>query len=506
MSRQGVGFCARVAADQVSHSNTIPTPCRMHTTSDNCPFESSMDPRATPIEQNPSRVQDAQTTRSSEYGLQTVSGTRAQWHVVSPEFASALAQEGDRLFEDDAPSGVRLVKTGAGRRVYAGEWGDERVVVKTYESHRWADRIRARIQGSHAEREWHLLRECQSRGIPVPAALAHGRSTKGRPRSALIMREIPDAVPLVEAWSRAMSPNSSASHRTAINLVDRVAYLLARAHQQGFAHPDGHPRNILIDFGKEGETPDAHYVDVYGGSLHSRGPISRPARVTALAQLDQFFFDKAPQSIRFRFLRRYRFHAGSRVGDQVDPTQRGLPHMKKAQRIQLLREAQKGIDGAWLRDVEYARKQIAARLARHRDRRLQKDGKYFATIRMAGGWKGQVVLQLGRRHRFPEPDVHDRSLTEWQALLAPIVHDKRDQQGDAAKGEADCIACKRIRAVGAVERMRWSLGRSPHQTAFNQAHRARHRDRAAPMVLGYLDRWSGGLIRESILILPPPGT
>jgi len=462
-----------------------------------------MTSRNKPIKLNPTDEQDDRNSTSPDAVTQPVTCAHTTWQAATSHIASALDEEGDRLLRKDAPPGLWLVKSGADRRVYAGEWGGERVVVKVFNAQGFKNRLRMRFFGTHAEREWYLLRECRVRGIPVPEPLAVGVNTKDGAQSALVMQELPNAVPLTEACAQTLLQRPSEAHRTATRLIDRVACLLATAHRRGFVHPDGHPRNILIAGDNRDHAGEAYFVDVYGGKLRSHEPVPRPDRVEALAQLDKYFLDKAPRTRRFRFLRRYQAHAGLDAFRDLESGVRGvtLTAAHRA-RIQLQRQARKGVDGAWLRDVAYARKRLAARLARHRDRRLRKDGKYFAAIRLEAGWRGQVALQIGPRHRFPVPGVQDRSLAEWKAVLTPIIQEAQNGVDDVFTCDAERIHCERTVASGTWERLAWSLGRSPHRAAFLRAHRARHRDRAAPLVLGYLDRWSGGLIRESILVLP----
>jgi hypothetical protein len=153
-----------------------------------------------------------------------------------------------------------------------------------------------------------------------------------------------------------------------------------------------------------------------------------------------------------------------------------------------------------LASIARARATHAAALARQRDRRILRNGKYFTTITLGDGWKGTFVLQLERRHAFPEPAVPDRSEHDWRNLLQAVFMSDGWQRNDdtlAVHG----VYVERARPIGIRARMFWSLIRSPQRKEFIRSHRRRHRDIANELILACLEhRSAAGLIDESILV------
>jgi hypothetical protein len=141
-------------------------------------------------------------------------------------------------------------------------------------------------------------------------------------------------------------------------------------------------------------------------------------------------------------------------------------------------------------------------LARGRDRRIRRLGKYFATMSLGGGWRATCALALERRHVFPEPDQPDRTIAEWKAALGPILAavDTGTPLGPPAAGDGFRIEMER--PSGLLTRLRWTLGGSPHSRAFADCHRQRHRDHATGLVLGYAEHRKRGLIDATLLLLP----
>ena len=58
------------------------------------------------------------------------------------------------------------------------------------------------------------------------------------------------------------------------------------------------------------------------------------------------------------------------------------------------------------------------------------------------------------------------------------------------------------RSVSLAEQIRLTFGASPHQRAFEQCHRRRHRDDPADLILGYAEHRTAGLVDATVLIRP----
>ncbi|MHC4697434.1 MAG: lipopolysaccharide kinase InaA family protein [Planctomycetota bacterium] len=331
------------------------------------------------------------------------------------------------------------------------------------------DRIRRAFTGDPAPREWRKACEAAARGVPVIKPLAVGVHHRA-PRQCVYLSEGMDgAVSLGDAWGQKVT------HR---QLSDGVARLFAVAHERGFLHPDSHPGNILVR-----TAPDAPievvFVDVYSARLSS-GVISTRHAIRALAQLDHYFSLHAARTQRLRFLAAY-LAARREAG-------------REGAKLRSLRE--------WVAAIAASSARHADRLARQRDRRLRRSGKYFSTVRMGGGWVATVALKLERRHAYPEADVSDRSHEDWVRILSslPAVV----PEGDSGEGSLDGGRLRyEMKTVGSLlSRVKNTLAGSASRKSFERSHARRHRDLPAELILGYIEHRTAGLIDATTLIRP----
>lgn len=202
--------------------------------------------------------------------------------------------------------------------------------------------------------------------------------------------------------------------------------------------------------------------------------------IKALAQLDHYFRRHATRAQRLRFLRVYL--AARRELDLQGPARRST------------RE--------WATAIAANSARYGKRLARQRDRRLRRDGKYYSTLRLSGGWVATVVLELERRHAFPEKDVLDRSREDWVDILRTLP--TLVWEGDSAEGLLDgsrlCLTWSRLGHL--PSRAFCTLTRSPDRRVFERSHARRHRDLPGELILGYLEHRTAGLIDATALIRP----
>jgi hypothetical protein len=104
-------------------------------------------------------------------------------------------------------------------------------------------------------------------------------------------------------------------------------------------------------------------------------PLSDRAVVRNLAQLNQWFRKNSTMGDRIRFLRRYGYWRNEYELSCAYGRRLGLSF---AELVQALAEA-----AFW----------HAERLGAQRDRRIHRDGRYFARLRLGGGWRALVYLQ-----------------------------------------------------------------------------------------------------------------
>lgn len=377
-------------------------------------------------------------------------------------------------------SRATLLKTGNQRKVWRVQVSPEMVVcAKVFDDPagspgHWWKRI---LRVHPAMREWRALQFLQARSIPAvlpltlmeygPGARKKSASSDERmgPRVVLLTEGLNGAATLSQSWGAL--PNNSAMYACNVrSLTAAVAGLWATAHKQGYAHPDGHPANVLVGDLRSAESvsPCAYFID----PAHARwsplqsGPIHVQASLRSLAMLDQYFHRTATRTQRLRFWRNYWL------------------------RREIL------LDGRSERRLldRFAGCALVHRtaIARRRDRRLRGDRKYFGRLRLPDRWRATVVLQIERRHVFPEVEIPDRNLSDWAAMFKNIL---RFQDGSA-------LALDGVRLVRRPKGVRGAWAES----LFRQAHCLRHRDIPAPLILGFLQRRSLFGLQGEYLILP----
>ena len=152
--------------------------------------------------------------------------------------------------------------------------------------------------------------------------------------------------------------------------------------------------------------------------------------------------------------------------------------------------------------IHQAVQRQAIKLAWQRDRRIRRTGKYFATFRPKSGWRATVVLELERRHLFPEPHVRDRTESDWRKTLEPLLHNL----ANAGTDEEDLVSSELCffvtRPAGSTQSLKWSNAGSLHRKSFMRCHQLRHRDLRAELILGIAEHRTAGLVDLAVLIYP----
>ncbi len=413
-------------------------------------------------------------TSQSETGGRSVS-----WRVQShwgDRIAGPMAPHWLSLSESDTAS---RVKRGQGREVWRVKLGDETVFAKVARPTRWHDRIKMILTGSTSHREWRAISNARASGVSVVDALALGDEVAGAKRSVLISHEFESAIDLKQYWLEIQNRQSvRASASEMRELVDGLAEFIATGHKKGFIHRDLHPANILVRR-SPGDGFEFRFVDLLGSRL-SQGEVGRSAAVRSISQLHQFFGRVSSKTTRLRFLRTYLSHRGQVVEGDVS----------------------RGLRRGWVVSISIHSERIAASLSRQRDRRLHRNGKYFAQYRCRDGWRGGVALVLERRHIFPELAIEDRSKQDWSTILGKILPKLTSRHKAEGSIVADGLRWEYRRATSMLERMRWTWYGSPAKQAYIENHRSRHRGQNVPLILGYFQHSQTGLIDLCISVHP----
>lgn len=410
-------------------------------------------------------------------------GARGCWVV--------LAEDRDALFEDGGPDWCALeadaraecVKIGHRRRVWRVRSEGRTVFAKVYELSGWLDGLKRCLLGSPADREWRAARWAIERGVCVVTPLAAGRCGRRSRRCVFLTEALAGSRTVPEVWEDASNRGNVVKRQ----LIDAVAQLLANAHRVGFLHRDGHAQNMLafpVEVPGAGSCMRVAYVDLLGARTYS-GQVPEQLAAGALAQLDQNAHRLATRTQRLRFLRCYLRHRSGVKGE--------------ADQARLVRR--------WVADVAEAARRHGDGLARQRDRRLRRSGRYFASISCGGGWRAVVCLRLERRHLYPEPDVADKTLAEWRTLLGEALPSLSSplagERGDTPFiHECDGLVMNVRSVTGLMLRVAHTLGRSSDRAVFERCHRLRHRDSEAELVLGYAEHRRGGLVDCTVSIRP----
>lgn len=395
------------------------------------------------------------------------------------------ADVADFLFGENAPRWQHLdqepcairVKTGFHRVIWQITLPQCPLFAKVFTGRGWLDRLKAQWGLSNGQREWRNARRAFAMSVPVARPLALGVSTSAPVTVIYACEAFVGGVTLPEAWCA--QSGMVDSRRLRNRLIDAIASLYAAAHRAGLNHLDGHPNNVLVRCdGADGFS--ARLIDLAWARVGGRA-LDMRASAASLAQLDHYFRRLATKPQRLRFLRAY--HAERLAHESASAvTDRRRP---------------------WLDAIEQARVRHAARLANRRDRRLFQTGKYFARITLGHGWSGVFALKLARRHVFDLGGVEDRTVSSWQELMTPWVAPGGGIS--VGGGRSACAAPVTIhseQAGGMFARLRWSVFGSPARRRFLDAHRRRHRDEPAPLILGYAEQRRFGLVAAALTVHP----
>ncbi|MEK6674302.1 MAG: lipopolysaccharide kinase InaA family protein [Planctomycetota bacterium] len=424
-----------------------------------------------PAEQIP-RTTGVPTERFERIRLQ-------EWRVDDPRREIVLGSGAPDWFSLSESANVQRIKEGESRTVWRVRTSQATIYAKVYVIDSWRARLKQRILGSPAVREWRSLSQAVESGVPVVSPVACG-AWFGQPRQvALLTEEFEGALRLPDICSRDVQSEQNDSQREAIcGIVDAVACLFAVAHERGFVHRDNHPNNILVRH-RQGAQYEARFVDVLGAS-HKNRPANRGESTRALAQLNHATRRLCTRTQRWRFLHSYTKHRTS-LGKS------GKPELKRL-----------------ARKVLHAAKKHADVLAKRRDRRLRGDGKYFASLCLQNGWSAKVVLQAERPDRFPTGGFENLSVEQWRAKLQNWLEAEWRTSGLEQEEFGNGFCLERAKPGSWLGKIAWTMRGSPHRIAFRACHRQRHRDIPADFILAYAEHRRFGLMDESLLILANP--
>lgn len=343
--------------------------------------------------------------------------TRAEWS------RTIHAANGPDWCNLDQCREATLIKANDGRQVWRVELGGELVFAKLYLPPRGWARLRRALIGSDSYRERLVAEYARQYGISTvqPLASADAPVSGSGPVSILITEGVPQALPLNEIWS-SLDPSERQTRRTKNLIIDRVARLIAHAHQNGFEHTDLHAGNILLDALPGGDY-QALFVDLH--NIRFGRPVSDRAVVRNLAEFHQWFRSRAPITDRLRFLDRY-------------------VHWRSAYESSGAFGREMGYEPAELRRaIEETGEAHAKALYAKRDRRAARTGRYFTRIRLGKGWRGHAFLKCKQPVAGSSASGMTFSPAQWREWLRnPKQWMQTDQSQYAIKKSASGMVCR----------------------------------------------------------------
>ncbi|MBU0637913.1 MAG: hypothetical protein KKB50_03540 [Planctomycetes bacterium] len=407
-----------------------------------------------------------------------------------------LARLPSAAWAHPADQGWERIKHNATREVWRAPIGDATFYLKYY-AHRRKDVFKRVFRSPSCEAEWRSVMYALRAGLPAaqPTAYTNGIRRQRRRFSLLVTAAVEPAYPLNDYWLALHSDEDPQRQRTDIDqLSDRLAEMIARAHQSGFEHLDMHAANILVQPISAGRYRTV-FVDLHSARLGV--PIRGGAVVRNLAQLNQWFRRHSNLSTRLRFLRAYcrwrnEYEAVFDHGRALNLSFRQL-----------------------VRALATAADRHARRLWAQRDRRTRRSGRYFASLRLPGGWRGMGYVRCKHRQEESRASALVLDREWWNRQLQDPLRWFRTADQDVCKDSHSAMVARGVLTHGdvnlpvIVKRPRprnWRRVVShllPPARALRgwwMGHALLHRNIPAARPLAVLERRLGPLVLDSLLI------
>jgi len=412
-------------------------------------------------------------------------------------FQRVLAQLPAAAWSDPQGRGGQPIKQSATRDVWRVALDGQSYYLKYYHDHGLRAALKRLLRGPACQAEWRAGLYALQHGIAAVRPLAYASALRrgGRGCSLLVTEAIEPAYSLHEFWQSVLCDDDPQRRRVeAAALTEPLAELIARAHQAGFEHLDMHAANLLV----QPLGPQQYrllFVDLQSARLGR--PVSDRAVVRNLAQLNQWFRRHSTLTERLRFLRVY-----LRWRSEFETT------FEHARPLGLTFEQ-------LVRALARAAERHARRLWSARDRRVRPRGRYFAALRLAGGWRGVAYM----RCKHPQAESAASRLVlepcRWQEMFADPLGWFRAAVGPARKdshsatvsrgvlptpsGELAVIV-KRPLARNWRRRLRHLLAPSRSRRGWKMGYALLNRDLPTARPLAYLERRLGPWVRDNLLI------
>lgn len=415
--------------------------------------------------------------------------------TATPEFATQLEYVTGRSWQAPDAAGWDCVKSNADRSVFRMQIANSGYFIKYYRERGTRMLLRRILRGGIAGREWACGRYAARYDLPAvrPVGFADDVTWAGERCSVLVLEEFERSRPLSRYWLQLLSDADVFAEQSA--LLERLAELIAHAHQAGFEHRDLHPSNILVQV-SGAAPPRVVLADLYNARCGR--PLGLRAVARNLAQLNQWFMTRSSLAQRLRFVRAYLrwrneyevIHAHTGAGLQIEYR-------------------------ALLDELDDATRRHSDALFRKRDRRTLKSSKYFGKLVLPGGWRAQV-FRCAKRMRGESPLAGGALSDEWwrsqlrdfstwgRGSTEPVAKDSHSAEVarvmlDQAEPRVEVVR-KRIRSRNWRRSLRNLLFRSRNRRGWLVGNALLHRDLPTARPLALLERRLGPLVLESVLL------
>ncbi len=391
--------------------------------------------------------------------------------------AALLSAHVEELARPQAPAWEQ-VKQNASRTVYRGRIGDEDVYLKHFHSRTIAHRLGRMLGYSDALAEMRYSQHLLARGVPAVQVLA---ATCDAGAEWLATRAVTSAEPGDE-WHERQLARGEQGARAIRTATLALADLIGRMHAAGVIHRDLHCGNVLVR--SDADPVELVLMDLHRASLRKR--LSRRARAANVAMLLHDRRHVTTRTDRLRFLRRYLQASGAT-----------------------------GALRGWELQIDDFARRHTRRLSRQRDRRARGTNRYFARLRLPGGWRGHVVRASKRRLADSQAATLEFDDDAWREALKDPASLLAGEGRTVLKDSPSSLVIRRSLTVGehtlevVVKRARrkygWKLLIDCFRTsralrAFRLGHALLARRIANVLPLAAIERRTGPLLTDSILI------
>jgi tRNA A-37 threonylcarbamoyl transferase component Bud32 len=412
-------------------------------------------------------------------------------------FGDCLAAVPAATWQDPARPGWQRVKHNAARAVYRACIDGSFYYLKYYAHDGWKSGLKRLFRGPPCEIEWKSGIYALQAGIAAVRPVAYTPQLRygGRPHSLLITEAIEPAYPLHEFWETVRADDDARRRRRDTGqLIELLAEMVARSHQAGFEHRDMHAANILV----HPITPGSYetvFVDLQSARLAA--PLSDRAVVRNLVQLNQWFRRHSSITDRLRFLRAY--VRWRNEYEQIFEHGRSLELSFEQLVRALTADARRHAEQLWAK----------------RDRRARRTGRYFARVKLSGGWRGMVFVHCKRPAEESPASALTLKPSWWRTQLEDPLRWFDPESGRPCKDSHSALVTRAALATGTDQlpviikrplarnrrrRLRQLFPPSRSLKGWRIGHALLNRDIPAARPLAVLERCLGPFVLDSLLL------